>query len=107
MQLSHATAFWLRLAGNILLDLFLYVHMFCSPRCAHEIIRRLILLPLARRAVLTVEVTRPRGRPASRCCVGAFQNSQSLEMCGAPRSGQRGWSPFTPSQVHIPDVLSA
>src|ERR1700739_57710 len=31
MQLSHVTAFWLRLAGNILLDLFLYVHMFCSP----------------------------------------------------------------------------
>jgi len=35
------------LAGNILLDLFLYVHMFCSP-VAREIIRRLILLPLAR-----------------------------------------------------------
>src|SRR5580700_181121 len=31
MQLSHVTAFWLRLAGNILLDLFLYVHMFCLP----------------------------------------------------------------------------
>jgi len=31
MQLSHVAAFWLRLAGNILLDLFLYVHMFCSP----------------------------------------------------------------------------
>src|SRR5580700_7774207 len=30
MQLSHVTAFWLRLAGNILLDLFSYVHMFCS-----------------------------------------------------------------------------
>ena len=27
MQLSHVTAFWLRLAGNILLDLFLYVHI--------------------------------------------------------------------------------
>jgi len=26
MQLSHVTAFWLRLAGNVLLDLFLYVH---------------------------------------------------------------------------------
>ena len=47
MQLSHVTAFWLRLAGNILLDLFLYVRMFCSL-VAHEIIRRLILLPLAR-----------------------------------------------------------
>src|SRR5215472_13676701 len=31
MQLSHVTAFWFRLAGNVLLDLFLYVHMFCSP----------------------------------------------------------------------------
>jgi hypothetical protein len=31
MQLSHVTAFWLRLAGNILLDLFLHVHTFCSP----------------------------------------------------------------------------
>src|SRR5229473_1498607 len=46
-------------------------------------------------------------RPASRCCVGAFQNSQRLEMCGAPRSGQRGWSTCTASRVHIPDVLSA
>src|SRR5260370_14659441 len=63
--------------------------------------------PLQGRAALTVEVTRPRGRPASRCCVGAFQNSQRLEMCGAPRSGQRGWSTCTPSRVHIPDVLSA
>src|SRR6267154_621141 len=36
--------------------------------------------PLQGRAALTVEVTRPRGRPASRCCVGAFQNSQRLEM---------------------------
>jgi hypothetical protein len=58
------------------------------------------LLPLAR-AALTVEVTRPQERPASRCCVGAFQNSQRLEMCGAPRSGQRGWSTCTPSRVHI------
>src|SRR6267378_403678 len=63
--------------------------------------------PLQGRAALTVEVTRPRGRPASRCCVGAFQNSQRLEVCGAPRSGQRGWSTCTPSRVHIPDVLSA
>src|ERR1700676_909400 len=63
--------------------------------------------PLQGRAALTVEVTRPRGRPASRCCVGAFQNSQRLEMCGAPRSGQRGWSTCTPSRVHIQDVLSA
>src|ERR1700733_365928 len=30
MQLSHVTAFWLRLAGNILLDLFLHVHTLCS-----------------------------------------------------------------------------
>src|SRR5882672_7756286 len=65
------------------------------------------LPPLQGRAALIVEVTRPRGRPASRCCVGAFQNSQRLEMCGAPRSGQRGWSTCTPSRVHIPDVLSA
>src|SRR5580704_3887674 len=63
--------------------------------------------PLQGWAALTVEVTRPRGCPASRCCVGAFQNSQRLEMCGAPRSGQRGWSTCTPSRVHIPDVLSA
>ena len=28
-------------------------------------------------------------------------------MCGAPRSGQRGWSTCTPSRDHIPDVLSA
>src|SRR5580704_7644058 len=77
------------------------------PPCAHEIIRRLILLPLQGRAALTVEVTRPRGRPASRCCVGAFQNSQGLEMGGAPRSGQRGWSTCPPNRVHIPDVLSA
>ena len=35
--------------------------------------------PLQGRAGLTVEVARPRGRPASRCCVGAFQNSQALE----------------------------
>src|SRR5579864_4742251 len=41
------------------------------------------------------------------CCVGAFQNFQRLEMCGATRSGQRGWSTYTPSRVHIPDVLSA
>ena len=60
--------------------------------------------PLQGRAALTVEVTRPRGRPASRCCVGAFQNSQRLEMCGAPGSGERGWSTCTPSRVHIPDV---
>src|SRR5208283_4710157 len=58
--------------------------------------------PLQGRAALTVEVTRPRGRPASRCCVGTFQNSQRLEMCGAPRSGQRGWSTCTPSRVHNP-----
>src|SRR5271167_2297413 len=63
--------------------------------------------PLQGRAALTVEVTRPRGRPASRCCVGALQNSQRHEMCGAPKSGQRDWSTCTPSRVHIPDVLSA
>src|SRR5580693_7996207 len=44
--------------------------------------------PLQGRAALTVEVTRPRGRPAGRCCVGAFQNSQRLEMCGAPRRAE-------------------
>src|SRR5580698_10670608 len=54
--------------------------------------------PLQGRAALTVEVTRPRGRPASRCCVGAFQNSQRLEMCGAPRSGQRDWSTCTQAE---------
>src|SRR5258708_37573685 len=48
MQLLHVTAFWLRLAGNILLDLFLYVHIVLLPSCAREIIRRLILLPVAR-----------------------------------------------------------
>ena len=26
-------------------------------------------------------------------------------MCGAPRSGQRGWSTCTPSRVHIADVF--
>src|SRR6266576_1999252 len=107
MQLSHVTAFWLRLAGNILLDLFLYVHMFCSPVARARFYDVSSFSPLQGRAALTVEVTRPRGRPASRCCVGAFQNSQRLEMCGAPRSGQRGWSTWTPSRVHIPDVLSA
>src|SRR6516225_4884490 len=108
MQLSHVTAFWLRLAGNILLDLFLCVHRFCS------LVARTRLydtfnpsLPLQGRAVLTIEVTRPRGRPASRCCVGAFQNSQRLEVCGALRSGQWGWSTCAASRVHIPDVLSA
>ena len=48
MQLLHVTAFWLRLARNILLDLFLYVHRFCPPsllhRRARESIRHLILL---------------------------------------------------------------
>src|SRR5579864_3907423 len=51
MQLSQVTAFWLRLAGNILLDLIFYVHMFRSRillptfatefnyRIAREIIR--------------------------------------------------------------------
>src|ERR1700676_4391114 len=123
MQLSHVTAFWLRLAGNILLDLFLYVQMFCSPVARTKLYDVnpfeplpfsvtpdtrfwVTFSPLQGRAALTVEVTRPRGRPASRCCVGAFQNSQRLEMCGAPRSGQRGWR-CTPSRVHIPDVLSA
>jgi hypothetical protein len=90
--------------------------LICSAPQLRAIIRRLILLnrshalshrilgfwvtfsPLARRAALTVEVTRPRGRPASRCCVGAFQNSQRLEMCGAPRSGQRGWSTCTQAE---------
>src|ERR1700736_3859671 len=54
----------------------------CSapPRCAHEIIRRLILPPAR------------AGGP---------------DRCGAPRSGQRGWSTCTPSRVRIPDALSA
>src|SRR6478672_9927305 len=93
MQLSHVTAFCLRLAGNILLDLFLYVHMSFSP--------------LQGRAALTVEVTRQARAPRKPLLRGAFQNSQRLEMCGAPRSGQRGWSTGTPSRVHIPDVLWA
>src|SRR6266481_4445209 len=46
--------------------------------------------PLQGRAALTVEVTRPRGRPASRCCVGAFQNSQRLEMCERREAGKPG-----------------
>ena len=50
-----------------------------------------MLLDLQRRAALSLEVPRPRGRPASHCCVGA-QNSQMREMCGAPRSGQRAWT---------------
>src|SRR3984893_4142534 len=119
MQLSHVTAFWLRLAANILLDLFFFP---VAPTRLYDVLIPFELLPfsvtpdtrfwvtfspLQGRAALTVEVTRPRGRPASRCCVGAFQNSQRLEMCGAPRSGQRGWSTCTPSRVHIPDVLSA
>src|SRR5262249_27822135 len=66
----------------------------------------LILLPITRAGGPTVEVNRARGCFASHCCVVAFQNSQRLEMCGARRSGQRGWSTCTPSQVHIRDVLS-
>src|SRR5579871_5088785 len=31
MQLAQIAAFWLRFAGNILLDLFLYGHRFCFP----------------------------------------------------------------------------
>src|SRR5579871_1836257 len=31
MQLSHVTLFWLRLAGDMLLDLPLYIHKFRSP----------------------------------------------------------------------------
>ena len=54
---------------------------------------------------MTVEVTRARGHPASRSV--AFQNFQRREMCGAPRSGQWGWSTCAASRVHIPDVLSA
>src|ERR1700677_4139973 len=98
MQLSHVTAFWLRLAGNILLDLFLYVHMFAPQVRARDCTTFNpfeplpfsatpdtsgfgSFCPLRGRAALTAEVTRPRGRPASRCCAGAFQNSQRLEMC--------------------------
>jgi hypothetical protein len=50
MQLSHVTAFGLRLTANVLLDLFLYVHHVLLSGCAHEIIRRSI----ARKAVLQV-----------------------------------------------------
>src|ERR1700730_19098913 len=46
--------------------------------------------PLQGRAALTVEVTRPRGRPASRCCLGACQNSQRLGMCGEAARGCGG-----------------
>src|SRR6266481_4615815 len=51
---------------------------------------RVTFSPLQGRAALTVEVTRPRGRPASRCCVGAFQNSQRLEMCERREAGKPG-----------------
>src|SRR5438477_2807185 len=106
MQLSHATAFWLRLAGNILLDLLLYVHMFCSP-VAREIIRRLVLLLLEGRAALTVEVTRLRGRPASRCTpapLPAPRRSTHFKPLGILKSPH---ATCTPSRVHIPDVSSA
>ena len=56
MQLSHVTAFWLRLAGNIPLDLFLYVHMFCPP-------------------------LRARDYTTFNVAWGLFRKSQRLEMC--------------------------
>src|SRR5271165_1416631 len=65
MQLSHVTAFWLRLAGSILLDLFLYVHMFCSLVARTGLYDVSSFSPLQGRAALTVEVTRPLGRPAT------------------------------------------
>src|SRR5271165_5146337 len=65
MQLSHVTAFWLRLAGSILLDLFLYVHMFCSLVARTGLYDVSSFFPLQGRAALTVEVTRPLGRPAT------------------------------------------
>src|SRR5207249_6630957 len=44
--------------------------------------------PLQGRAVLTIEVTRPRGRPTSRCCVGAFQNSKGLKYVERREAGR-------------------
>src|SRR5271155_4381094 len=45
--------------------------------------------PLQGRAALTVEVTRPRGRPASRCCVGLFRIPKGLK-CVERREAGRG-----------------
>jgi hypothetical protein len=104
MQRSHVTAFWLRLAGNIPVDLFLHVHRFrpsALPLRGQDY-TMLNLSPLAR-AALAVEVSRPRGRPPSRCCVETLQNSRSLEMCKAPVSVQRSWSPCASSRVHFPE----
>src|SRR6267154_6032482 len=79
MQLSHVTAFWLRLSGNNFL--ICSCTFICSaPQLRARDYTTFNLPPLQGRAALIVEVTRPRGRPASRCCVGAFQNSQRLEM---------------------------
>src|SRR5271155_3963819 len=72
MQLSKVTAFWLRLAGNVLLDLFLYAHMFCPPRCAHEIIRRLILLPLEGRHTPDHDSVVVCGSPS--CFLGGYSS---------------------------------
>src|SRR5258707_5868962 len=61
------------------------------------------LLPLRGRAALIVEVTRPRGRPASRCCVGAFQNSKGLK-CVERREAGRGLEHPKPSSHSGPIV---
>jgi len=53
--------------------------------------------PLQGRAALTVEVTRPRGRPASRCCVGLFRISKGLK-CVERRGAGRG------AGVHAPQA---
>jgi|HubBroStandDraft_6_1064221.scaffolds.fasta_scaffold518746_2 hypothetical protein len=53
--------------------------------------------PLQGRAALTVEVTRPRGRPASRCCVGLFRIPKGLK-CVERREAGRG------AGVHAPQA---
>jgi hypothetical protein len=53
--------------------------------------------PLQGRAALTVEVTRPRGRPASRCCVGLFRIPKGLK-CVERRGAGRG------AGVHAPQA---
>src|ERR1700761_8455679 len=86
MQRLQFAAFWFRLAGDVLLDLFLYVHRFCSPRCAHEIICSLtrsrespsvhgILKGLAR----TETIPRKRRMPDSRAYQAISRSRFSLQ----------------------------
>src|SRR6516162_10337871 len=57
----------------------------------------ILLSPLQGRASLTIEVTRPRGRPASRCCVGLFRIPKGLK-CVERREAGRG------AGVHAPEA---